>query len=1103
MSSPYDILIDIKARADEVQQAVAAISGLVDKASSTGAAVATSMAQGQAATQELTRDIAATSAAVGQLTSQGTAAGSSVAAGMNQGAAAAQKTSAAVAEVAEKTKEVSSLAEEASGKWAQFGSGLKDGLTLGFGTELAQKAIEAISEIPKLFVEATEKGVEFDKEMETLGIGLAGALRQAQPEKYLSFTAARSEATTAIAAIQAKANALGLDFKSVGEAVQTSMLPLVEGGITNINQQIEVMTLLMQASAAKGVTGFQAQRDAMDILAGRAERVMLGRELGITNDDIKRAQEAGTLYDFLTGKLAAYQEAGVAASTTFAGLWQSVQNLVTQLEGSAAKPFFDGLKSGLADVKSILDSIDARGNAQGAANIFGGLIDGAKELYDTLKLTAQMIGVVSGWTEVIDTAENVAGALSGNPLDTAKYAAQLDANQRIVLSLEEQVRQATNAKQIEDARRAVALAIGQAQQQMATAEGDQKTAAETLLTSLQAVESSIGRTTTGTHEAAGAAGEMTSALGGANKELGDMLAKLPAIVAGMRDAASAAGLANRLASAANSTQKLGILEGERQNQLGYISDNAKTFNYGPVKDTTGAQGILDTVSKGDPIAQQSGQAGADALQNIIAGTQKLQALDQQIAQIKREQTSEDQKQAVSADQRAQQEAIFAARASGNKTYADQLDRAKDIQTEALRISKDEGKNWDDAVHAATEYVDLQNKAKDAADAEKNSKRESAAANKEAAAAARDQRMEDSAADRERKTALQEIKNQLADIKGDPFQTDAQKIPQELRLLEQERQQLLANIKARQDYINAHQGDPGLAVKSAQMQGENVQDQRSLAQNQQQTALLGGGGQIKAQLTQLQNQWALTSANIGKSITTNIQTAVDGVSNALDSLIMGTHNWRQAFAQAGSAIIKNLIQLGVQMIANAILGRVLGKSAATEQATNSATITAAAAPAAATTSISSYGVAAIVGAALAVAAIAAIIAMATSHAEGGLIPGAPSHKDNRFAHVASGEYVVRTAAVQHYGPDFFHRLNSMSMPRTGFASGGLVGANDGYTPLLATVYGGSPNVSVGGAQVTLINPRNRSEYLQALESSEGEKIVINHIKKNRTTVGIKG
>ena len=129
-------------------------------------------------------------------------------------------------------------------------------------------------------------------------------------------------------------------------------------------------------------------------------------------------------------------------------------------------------------------------------------------------------------------------------------------------------------------------------------------------------------------------------------------------------------------------------------------------------------------------------------------------------------------------------------------------------------------------------------------------------------------------------------------------------------------------------------------------------------------------------------------------------------------------------------------------------------------------------------------------------------MATSHATGGLIPGSPSHKDNRFAHVASGEYVVRTSAVQHYGPGFFDQLNRMSIPRTGFATGGLVGDRDGYTPLLAPVSATSPNVKVNGHSVTLIQTRDRSEMLQALQSSEGEKIVVGHVKKNRTTVGIK-
>ena len=625
----------------------------------------------------------------------------------------------------------------------------------------------------------------------------------------------------------------------------------------------------------------QALRDSIDILNGRAGNIVLAKELGLENDALKEAAKNGQTYELIMSKIGGYREAAEATSTSFAGLQQSVTNLLQQLAGTAAMPMFDELKSDLGEIKSLLDSIQARGTATGLGIQLGGLIDGAKQLAGFLKDIAS----VSTIGQNVTNSLSIAGTMTGHPLDTGALAAQVEANQKIVESLRQQAQQARTGQQIYDACRVTQEAIDRAIQQAATSTGEQKTAAENLVTALETVMQSIGKTASGTHDAAGAAGVMTTALAGSNKELGDMLAKLPAIVSGMKEEANAANLASRLQSAGNTSQKQNILQGERDNILQYINQNAQQLGHGGVVDATSASNVVESYSRDSSNGAVGMPGDSEAVQNIVAAHQKLVAIDQQLAQLARERNDEDTKAAQSATDCSQHEAIFAAQAAGDKTHADQLDRAKDIQQEALQISKDENLSWDDAVKAATEYVDLQNKAKDAADAEKNSKRASAAAGKEAVQAARDQRMEEAAGDTERKTAL------------------------------------------------------------------------------------------------------------------------------------------------------------------------------------------------------------------AVAAIAAIIAMATSHATGGLIPGSPSHKDNRFAHVASGEYVVRTAAVQHYGPDFFHRLNNMSMPRTGFATGGLVGEQDGYTPLLATVSATSPKVKVAGHQVTLIQTRDRSEMLQALQSSDGEKIVVGHIKKN--------
>lgn len=60
----------------------------------------------------------------------------------------------------------------------------------------------------------------------------------------------------------------------------------------------------------------------------------------------------------------------------------------------------------------------------------------------------------------------------------------------------------------------------------------------------------------------------------------------------------------------------------------------------------------------------------------------------------------------------------------------------------------------------------------------------------------------------------------------------------------------------------------------------------------------------------------------------------------------------------------------------------------------------------------------------------------NRAGGGEVHGPGSTtSDSVFARLSRGEFVVRASAVQNYGTDFMHKINSMSFP--GFAMGGLV------------------------------------------------------------------
>lgn len=73
-----------------------------------------------------------------------------------------------------------------------------------------------------------------------------------------------------------------------------------------------------------------------------------------------------------------------------------------------------------------------------------------------------------------------------------------------------------------------------------------------------------------------------------------------------------------------------------------------------------------------------------------------------------------------------------------------------------------------------------------------------------------------------------------------------------------------------------------------------------------------------------------------------------------------------------------------------------------------------------------------------------------YAGGGDVRGSGTGtSDSILARLSNGEFVVKAAAVQHYGSSFLHAVNSMRLPPVGFSLGGLVDALSPRVPRYAT------------------------------------------------------
>jgi hypothetical protein len=136
------------------------------------------------------------------------------------------------------------------------------------------------------------------------------------------------------------------------------------------------------------------------------------------------------------------------------------------------------------------------------------------------------------------------------------------------------------------------------------------------------------------------------------------------------------------------------------------------------------------------------------------------------------------------------------------------------------------------------------------------------------------------------------------------------------------------------------------------------------------------------LTRLRAQNEAWAGNFTASLAGIADGAVNSVSDALAGAVLQTRDWQQQLARIplliGREIVGAIIKMGIQWIASRLMISAVEKSTAGQEAT-------AKAPVALMDSISSFGVAALVG----VAAFAAAMALAGGFATGGQTPGTPT------------------------------------------------------------------------------------------------------------------
>lgn len=257
-------------------------------------------------------------------------------------------------------------------------------------------------------------------------------------------------------------------------------------------------------------------------------------------------------------------------------------------------------------------------------------------------------------------------------------------------------------------------------------------------------------------------------------------------------------------------------------------------------------------------------------------------------------------------------------------------------------------------------------------------------------------------------------------------------------------------------------------------------------------------QIYATLKALETEFGSTAQMIARSFKTVIGGAVDGIASSLKGLIMHTMTWGQALRNIGTTIMTSVVDAITRMFAEWIVQRgiMAVKSIAFSQAEGAADA-AAKAPGALMTSISSFGLAALIGTAALIGAMAAF----GGFAQGGYTGAGP--RDEVAGVVHRGEYVLPAGATAMLGPDLLEGLRVGQLDPAAMAAalagGGQPMGSVVPSGMVATAGGESPGRGGGTVNVVLVD--SRKEAAEYAASSEFETRIVEVIRKRRVEVGI--
>lgn len=285
-----------------------------------------------------------------------------------------------------------------------------------------------------------ERGIEFNKQMESSALGISSILAATQNIATLDgrrlegqerLNAAMSVAKGLMDEIQVLGVQTTSTTKDLVQGFQTLLGPASEAGLS-LGQTKDVVVNIVQAMSALGIKTQELSQEGRALLTGDIDRnARLATSLQITKSMVDEWKSQGTLFENISKKLEAFKLAGSASAQTWEGLTSNIAEAADIISGMGTKGLFEGSKQGFSTILSSLLQIkdDALVAGDSVSNITAGLASMGDDLGGFVAGSAQTLvekfGELNTWIahnkEELGEIYDKTAAILGSIIDILGY----------------------------------------------------------------------------------------------------------------------------------------------------------------------------------------------------------------------------------------------------------------------------------------------------------------------------------------------------------------------------------------------------------------------------------------------------------------------------------------------------------------------------------------------------------------------------------------------------------------------------------------------------------------------------------------------------------